>query len=254
MSVTPHLDAHLDLAGLEALRGVVAKAFPKAQVEIILRELTMVVEAGQIAEVLGFLRDNAACKMTMLMDLCGVDYLGHNPAMPERFAVVYHLLSLEKNQRMRVKCFVGEGARLRSGGDAADELRRGADLLGSPSGSPTKSCDGLAQVPSVVGVYPSAAWYEREAYDMFGIVFVGNPDLRRILTDYDFVGFPLRKDFPLEGHVEVYYDAKQKRVAYKPVDLPQEFRHFDGVSGWRGMTGNATLAEEDAVFERGEFK
>ncbi|NBX86837.1 MAG: NADH-quinone oxidoreductase subunit C [Proteobacteria bacterium] len=223
-TATPHLDAHLDVAGLEALRGVVAKAFPKAQVAVVLRELTVVVEAGQIPEVLGFLRDSEACKMTMLMDLCGVDYLGHVPAQPARFAVVYHLLSLEKNVRVRVKCFVAEGQ------------------------------DGLATVPSVVGIYPSAAWYEREAYDMFGIVFVGNPDLRRILTDYDFVGFPLRKDFPLEGHVEVYYDAKQKRVAYKPVDLPQEFRHFDGVSGWRGMTGNAKLAEEDAVFAREEFK
>jgi NADH-quinone oxidoreductase subunit C len=109
-------------------------------------------------------------------------------------------------------------------------------------------------VPSVVGLFPAANWFERETWDMYGIRFDGHPDLRRLLTDYGFEGHPLRKDFPLTGHVEVYYDATEKRVAYKPVDLPQEFRRFDKQSPWEGVTGNAGLADSDNVFKAGEFK
>src|SRR5207237_7019349 len=127
----------------------------------------------------------------------GVDY----PERAKRFDVVYHLLSLRRNQRMRVKC----------------------------------ETDAETAVPSVIERFPAANWYEREAYDMYGILFSGHPDLRRILTDYGFQGFPLRKDFPLTGYVEVRYDDDQKRVVYEPVKLTQEFRSFDFISPWEGM-------------------
>jgi NADH-quinone oxidoreductase subunit C len=213
------MDAHLDLAGLVELRDYIAD---KLKVPFLFenREVTLLVEAARLPEVLQELRDNPRCQFTQLMDICGVDYLGFQPAQPKRFAVVYHLLSLTHNQRIRVKVYLKDGE----------------------------------TIPSCVPLFVGAGWYERETYDMYGIVFDGNPDLRRILTDYDFVGFPLRKDFPLEGHVEVYYDAQQKRVAYKPVDLPQEFRHFDRVSEWQGMTGNVQLADEDNEFRKEEFK
>lgn len=220
MSTAPHLDTYLDLKGLEAIRERVAgKLGAKAAAEMAVRELTLTVAPEHVVEVLTFLRDDKSTRFTQLMDLCGVDYLGQKPDA-QRFAVVYHLLSLEKNQRIRVKTYVAEGK----------------------------------TVPTVTGVFPAAGWYEREAYDMYGVVFEGNLDLRRLLTDYDFEGFPLRKDFPLEGHVEAYYDAAQGRVAYKPVDLPQEFRHFDKVSEWQGATGNAALAEEDKPFNPEEFR
>lgn len=159
-------------------------------------ELTVDVHAARIVQVLKFLRDDSRCRFIELIDLAGVDY----PERTRRFDVVYHLLSLHNNQRIRIKTEVGE-----------DET-----------------------IPSVVDVFPCADWYEREAFDMYGIIFSGHPDLRRILTDYGFEGFPLRKDFPLTGHVEVRYDDQQKRVVYEPVNLVQEYRSFDYLSPWEG--------------------
>jgi NADH-quinone oxidoreductase subunit C len=163
---------------------------------IALGELTLVVAPESIMRVLTALRDDKQCLFEQLIDICGVDY----PQRTRRFDVVYHLLSPRKNQRIRIKC-------------EADEEN---------------------PVPSIVEFFPAANWYEREAYDMYGILFSGHPDLRRILTDYGFKGFPLRKDFPLTGYVEVRYDDDQKRVVYEPVKLTQEFRSFDFESPWEG--------------------
>lgn len=159
-------------------------------------ELTLIVAREKITDVLKFLRDDPRCQFAVLIDIAGVDW----PSREQRFDLVYHLLSPRLNQRIRVKL-------------ATDETR---------------------PVPTAVDIFPAANWYEREAYDMFGILFSGHPDLRRILTDYGFEGFPLRKDFPLTGHVEVRYDDEQKRVVYEPVKLPQEFREFDFESPWEG--------------------
>ncbi len=160
-------------------------------------ELIVRVQLGLIVRVLTFLRDDSSCQFKCLMDICGVDY----PDRDERFEVVYHLLSLGHNQRIRVK------------------LRT----------------DEETPVPSVTGVYGSAGWWEREAWDLFGIYFSDHPDLRRILTDYGFEGHPLRKDFPLTGYVEVRYDDEQKRVVYEPVKLTQEYRSFDFLCPWEGV-------------------
>ena len=159
-------------------------------------ELTVTVARDKIVEALTQLRDDAACRFEVLIDLCGVDY----PKREERFDVVYHLLSPRLNQRLRVKVTATE----------------------------------TTPVASVNGVFPAANWYEREAYDLYGIRFTGHPDLRRILTDYGFQGYPLRKDFPLTGYVEVRYDDEKKRVVYEPVKLTQEFRAFDFESPWEG--------------------
>jgi NADH-quinone oxidoreductase subunit C len=159
-------------------------------------ELMITIGAAHVVRVLTFLRDDSNCLFKQLVDLCGADY----PERERRFDVVYNLLSLSHNQRIRVKLQVDE-----------DE-----------------------QVPSVTEVYSSAGWYEREAWDLYGIPFAGNPDLRRILTDYGFEGHPLRKDFPLTGFVEVRYDEEQKRVVYEPVSLAQDFRTFDFMSPWEG--------------------
>jgi NADH-quinone oxidoreductase subunit C len=161
-----------------------------------LGELTIVVPAQSVVSVLRALRDDPQCQFEQLIDICGVDY----PEREQRFDVVYHLLSPRQNLRLRVKCAV----------------------------------DDATLVPSVVELFACANWYEREAYDMYGILFSGHPDLRRILTDYGFQGYPLRKDFPLTGYVEVRYDDAQKRVVYEPVRLPQEFRSFDFMSPWEG--------------------
>ncbi len=160
-------------------------------------ELMLIVERGSIVRVLTYLRDSDALQFAQLMDVCGVDYLGRE----HRFDVVYNLLSLAHNQRLRVKIEIEEGV----------------------------------PVPSVVSVYSSANWWEREVFDLYGIPFDGHPDLRRILTDYGFEGHPLRKDFPLTGYVEVRYDEEQKRVVYESVSLPQAFRTFDFESPWEGM-------------------
>jgi NADH-quinone oxidoreductase subunit C len=159
-------------------------------------ELVVLARPEQIVRLLTFLRDDSNCQFKVLVDICGVDW----PERAERFDVVYHLLSLKHNQRVRVKV-------------ATDER---------------------TPVPSVTGVYSAAGWFEREAFDLFGILFSGHPDLRRILSDYGFEGHPLRKDFPLTGHVEVRYDEAQKRVVYEPVTLQQEFRKFDFMSPWEG--------------------
>ncbi|MBI1650773.1 NADH-quinone oxidoreductase subunit C [Hyphomicrobium sulfonivorans] len=159
-------------------------------------ELTLDVAREKILDVLTFLRDDADCLFEILIDICGVDW----PAREQRFDVVYHLLSPRHNSRIRVK------------------LRT----------------DETTPVASAVGVYPASNWFEREAYDMYGILFSGHPDLRRLLTDYGFQGYPLRKDFPLTGYVEVRYDEEQKRVVYEPVELAQEFRSFDFESPWEG--------------------
>ncbi|RUW51906.1 NADH-quinone oxidoreductase subunit C [Mesorhizobium sp. M1A.F.Ca.ET.072.01.1.1] len=159
-------------------------------------ELTVCVEPGNLTEVATFLRDDPHCQFVSIIDICGADY----PSRAKRFDVVYHLLSPKQNVRIRLKV-------------QADE-----ETL----------------VPSLTGVYPGADWFERETYDLYGVLFSGHPDLRRILTDYGFEGHPLRKDFPLTGFVEVRYDDEAKRVIYEPVELKQEFRNFDFLSPWEG--------------------
>ncbi|MDD9912119.1 MAG: NADH-quinone oxidoreductase subunit C [Alphaproteobacteria bacterium] len=190
------------------------------QAEVIDSEMVVVARRADIVEMLYFLRDDAQCQFKILVDICGVDWLGREGREQERFDVVYHLLSVAKNLRLRVKVHVAEEE----------------------------------SVPTATDVFSSANWYERECYDLLGIPFEGHPDLRRILTDYDFDGHPLRKDFPLTGKVEAYYDEKEERVAYKPLDMPQEFREFDKTSNWQGVSGNMVLAEEDNVFDEDEFK
>jgi len=159
-------------------------------------ELTILVDGARIVEVLTRLRDDPALRFVSFIDLCGTDY----PGRERRFDVVYHLLSPYKNRRIRIKV-------------EADEV---------------------TPVPSAIDVFPAANWFEREAYDLYGILFTGHPDLRRLLTDYGFEGHPLRKDFPLTGFVEVRYDDEQGRVIYEPVKLQQEFRNFDFLSPWEG--------------------
>ena len=159
-------------------------------------ELTLDVVPAEIIRVMAHLRDAPDCEFKILVDVCGNDW----PQREKRFDVVYHLLSLTKNARIRVKAQVGE----------------------------------KESIPSIAAEYPAAGWFEREAFDMYGIAFGGHPDLRRILTDYGFSGYPLRKDFPLTGYVELRYDEELKRVVYQPVQLVQEFRDFDFMSPWEG--------------------
>ncbi|NMG40035.1 NADH-quinone oxidoreductase subunit C [Chelativorans sp. ZYF759] len=165
-------------------------------VQIAFGDLTLIVEPGDIVDVLTFLKDDVQCRFISFIDICGVDY----PMREKRFEVVYHLMSPHQNQRIRVKL----------------------------------STDEDTPVPSATSVFPGADWFEREAYDLYGILFTGHPELRRILTDYGFEGHPLRKDFPLTGFVEVRYDDELKRVVYEPVELKQEFRDFDFLSPWEG--------------------
>lgn len=179
---------------------------------VVLGELTVVARAEHIVRVLTFLRDDPECRFKCFIDLCGVDY----PDRDQRFEVVYHLLSVHLNHRVRIKVFTDE--------DTA--------------------------VPSVTPVYSAAGWFEREAWDMFGIIFSGNPDLRRILTDYGFQGHPLRKDFPLSGHVEVRYSEEEKRIVYEPVQLKQKFRDFDFLSPWEGA--KYVLPGDEKASEDGE--
>ena len=159
-------------------------------------ELTIAAEAADIVRVLTFLRDDAECGFVCFIDICGADY----PEREKRFDVVYHLLAPYKNRRIRIKVQADEDT----------------------------------QVPSAISVFPAANWFERETFDLFGVLFSGHPDLRRILTDYGFAGHPLRKDFPMTGLVEVRYDDEVKRVVYEPVKLVQEFRSFDYLSPWEG--------------------
>jgi NADH-quinone oxidoreductase subunit C len=164
--------------------------------EIAFGQLTLLVQREAIVPVVTFLRDDPQCRFIAFLDVCGVDF----PEREERFEVVYHFLSPHLNQRIRVKL----------------------------------SVDDETPVPSITEVFAGANWFEREAYDLYGILFSGHPDLRRILTDYGFDGHPLRKDFPLTGFVEVRYDEERKRVVYEPVKLAQEFRSFDYLSPWEG--------------------
>ena len=159
-------------------------------------ELTVRVHRETILDAVRLLHDDADTRFISIVDVCGADY----PERDERFEVVYHLLSPHKNARIRLK------------------LRTDDEI----------------PVPSITPVFPGADWYEREAYDFYGILFSGHPDLRRILTDYGFDGHPLRKDFPTTGYVEVRYDEERKRVVYEPVKLAQEFRRFDYLSPWEG--------------------
>ncbi|WP_333817153.1 NADH-quinone oxidoreductase subunit C [Tabrizicola sp.] len=159
-------------------------------------ELTLVANLAHLEALVEFLRDDASCRFSTLVDITAVDH----PERAQRFDVVYHFLSMYRNQRIRVKVAVRE-----------EEM-----------------------VPSLVVLHPSANWFEREVFDMFGILFSGHPDLRRILTDYGFRGYPLRKDFPTTGYTEVRYDEALKRVVYEPVRLVQEYRQFDFMSPWEG--------------------
>ena len=159
-------------------------------------EITLTVKRDEIINVFKKLRDTSGLEYQQLMEIAGVDY----PERPERFEVVYQLLSLTKNRRLRVKV----------------------------------STDEATPVPSVTSLWPVAGWLEREVFDMYGVTFAGNSDLRRILTDYGFEGYPQRKDFPLTGHVELRYSEAEKRVVYEPVSLPQDFRTFDFLMPWEG--------------------
>lgn len=176
-------------------------------------ELVIHAKPDSIVQVLKFLRDDRECAFTTMIDLCGVDY----PERPQRFDVVYTMLSMRQNNRARVKIAVEE-----------DQI-----------------------VPSVTSIFSAAGWYEREVWDMYGILFSGNPDLRRILTDYGFEGHPQRKDFPLTGYVELRYDEEQKRVVYEPVQLQQDFRSFDYLSPWEGMTDVQLPGDEKASIPHG---
>ncbi len=196
---------------LLALGDAVREAAPAGAVQAVRlerggHELALAVTRGALPAVLALLRDDPRFAFEQLMDLCGVDW----PERPERFEVVYNLLSLSLNQRIRV----------------------------------VVTTDAAHPVPSVAGIWPCATWYEREAWDMYGIVFEGQTDLRRLLTDYGFEGHPLRKDFPLTGHVEVRYDEERKQVVYEPVTLTQDFRNFDFLSPWEAVT---TLPGDEKV-------
>ncbi|ALI56381.1 NADH-quinone oxidoreductase subunit C [Celeribacter marinus] len=164
--------------------------------EITFGELTVTVAASKIVDFVEFLKADATCKFSSLVDITAIDY----PSRAQRFDVVYHFLSMYQNHRIRVRAAVRE-----------DET-----------------------IASIMPVHPSANWFEREVFDMFGIIFSGHPDLRRLLTDYGFRGHPLRKDFPTTGYTEVRYDEELKRVVYEPVSLTQEYRQFDNLSPWEG--------------------
>jgi NADH-quinone oxidoreductase subunit C len=196
---------------LRVLGEAVRDALPPGVVEEVRlerggHELALAVARDALPAAMLLLRDDPRFAFEQCMDICGVDW----PERPERFDVVYNLLSLSLNQRIRV----------------------------------VVTTDAATAVPSVAGIWPCATWYEREAWDMYGIVFEGQPDLRRLLTDYGFEGHPLRKDFPLTGYVEVRYDEERKQVVYEPVKLTQDFRSFDFLSPWEAVT---TLPGDEKV-------
>ena len=183
---------------LNELAGYIQLKQPEAVVSatVAFGELTLIANLANLEALVEFLRDDASCRFSSLVDITAVDY----PERAQRFDMVYHFLSMYRNQRIRVKVAVRE-----------EEM-----------------------VPSLVALHPSANWFEREVFDMFGILFSGHPDLRRLLTDYGFRGYPLRKDFPTTGYTEVRYDEALKRVVYEPVKLVQEYRQFDFMSPWEG--------------------
>ncbi|HEY7843243.1 MAG TPA: NADH-quinone oxidoreductase subunit C [Bradyrhizobium sp.] len=185
-------------------------ALPQAVIgySVAFDQLTVTVQAEQIVDVVKYLRDDAGCRFVNITDVTAVDY----PGREKRFDVVYHLLSPTLNTRIRLRA-------------EADET---------------------TQVPSIIDVFPGADWFERETYDLYGVIFIGHPDMRRLLTDYGFEGHPLRKDFPLTGFVEVRYDDQEKRVLYEPVRLSQEFRKFDFLSPWEGADYPVLPGDEKA--------
>lgn len=182
--------------------------------ELINDQLVITVGTQNLLKLCKFLRDDSQCLFQQAMDICGVDF----PERDLRFEVVYNLLSMKHNMRCRVKVNAGE--------DTA--------------------------VPSVVEIWPSANWFEREVWDMYGVFFSDHPDLRRILTDYGFEGHPQRRDFPLTGYVEMRYDDEQRRVVYEPVKLTQEFRSFDFMSPWEGMTPTLPGDEKAEAAQEGD--
>ncbi len=188
----------MDDGRLDALGQTIVNALPGAALShsVAFNQLTIDIEAERIVEVATHLRDDPACRFVNITDITAVDY----PGREKRFDVVYHLLSPTLNARVRIKAQASE----------------------------------TTQVPSLISVFPGADWFERETYDLYGVIFTGHPDMRRILTDYGFDGHPLRKDFPLTGFVEVRYDDQEKRVRYEPVRLNQEYRKFDFLSPWEG--------------------
>ena len=183
---------------LDKLGAMIAAVVPRSVTDhkVAYGELAIIANAAEIVKVVTFLRDDERCQFWSFIDITAVDWPGREP----RFDVVYHFLSPKQNQRIRVKIAVDENM----------------------------------SVPSIIDIFRGADWFERETYDLYGILFTGHPDMRRILTDYGFEGHPLRKDFPLTGFVEVRYDDEQKRVVYEPVRLSQEFRNFDFLSPWEG--------------------
>jgi NADH-quinone oxidoreductase subunit C len=197
-------------SGLQQFGEAIAAALRSAisSVSTAFGELTLTVEPTRLIETVTYLRDDPSCLFVSFIDLTAVDY----PTQEKRFDVVTHLLSPKYNRRIRIK--VATGA--------------------------------TEPVPSLTGLYPAANWYERETYDLFGVLFSGHPDLRRLLTDYGFDGHPLRKDFPMTGYVEVRYDDTQKRVVYEPVRLTQEFRSFDFLSPWEGAIDYVLPGDEKA--------
>jgi NADH-quinone oxidoreductase subunit C len=197
-------------SSLKQLGEAIATALPGAVggISTAFGELTLTVEAARLIETVTYLRDDPSCLFVSFIDLTAVDY----PTREKRFDVVTHLLSPKHNRRIRIKV----------------------------------ETDETAPVASLTGLSPAADWYEREAYDLFGVVFAGHPDLRRLLTDYGFDGHPLRKDFPMTGYVEVRYDDQEKRVVYEPVQLTQEFRSFDFLSPWEGAIDYVLPGDEKA--------
>jgi len=199
---------------LQDLGDYIQSALPQAVTDVQQDhdELIIVSTRAGLVRLVTYLRDDSNCLFKVLIDICGVDY----PERVERFDVVYNLLSLRFNQRIRIKVRASE-----------DDL-----------------------VPSVSGVFSAATWYEREVWDLYGVMFSDHPDLRRLLTDCGFEGHPMRKDFPLTGHVEVRYDEAQKRVVYEPVKLTQAFRSFDFMSPWEG--GEYVLPGDEKAENSGE--
>ena len=200
----------MDNGKLEALGQMIVSALPGAVTahSRAFGQLTISADVGRIVEIMRFLRDDPRCRFVNFTDVTAVDY----PGRARRFDVVYHLLSPTLNARVRVRA-------------EADET---------------------TQVPSIIELFPGADWFERECYDLYGVIFVGHPDMRRLLTDYGFDGHPLRKDFPLTGFVEVRYDDQEKRVVYEPVRLSQEFRKFDFLSPWEGADYPVLPGDEKA--------
>jgi NADH-quinone oxidoreductase subunit C len=200
---------------LSSLGDTIKAALPGAVTgsSVAFDQLTLTVDVAKIVDVARFLRDDPGCRFVNFTDITAVDY----PGREKRFEVVYHLMSPTLNTRIRLKAEAGE----------------------------------TTQVPSIIDVFPGADWFEREAYDLYGVIFVGHPDMRRLLTDYGFDGHPLRKDFPLSGFVEVRYDDQEKRVVYEPVRLNQEFRKFDFLSPWEGADYPILPGDEKATDKAG---